>query len=299
MTYLLFAGVCLLWGTSFLLMKLATPVFGPLTIGAGRLVGGALALGCLLAWRRRVRGADKAGPAWWRRGDLPSWAGMVGLGFIFTFVAQPYLIGKLNHSGFIGMMVAFVPLFTLGWAWWMLGTRPGGRQVAGVLLGLAAMPLLVGVGMDLGLARWELALALAVPLSYAWSNTLVKSRMTHVPPAVLTAVCCGVAAAVLGPVALAVEPVRWESAATGWTAVGALAVLGVLATGLATLMFYRMIQERGPLFAGMVTYIIPIEAVAWGALDGEPVAARQGVSLAVVLVAVALVQWPARAAAAK
>ena len=69
-------------------------------------------------------------------------------------------------------------------------------------------------------------------------------------------------------------------------------MLGVLATGLATLLFYRLIQERGPLFAGMVTYIIPVEAVMWGALDGEAVAGRQVVALGVVLVAVALVQWP-------
>lgn len=303
MAYALFTVVCLLWGGSFLLMKLATPVFGPLTIGAGRLVGGAAVLGLLVACRRRAGRAKASRPAWWCRRDLPSWIGMVALGFVFTFVAQPYLIARLNHSGFIGMMVAFVPLFTLGWAWGMLGTRPGARQVVGVLLGLAAMPLLVGVGLDLGLAAWELALAVAVPLSYAWSNTLVKSRMGHVPPAVLTAVCCGAAAAVLVPLAFAWEPVRWPNGAegvgatgwhAGWTAVGAIAVLGVLATGLATLLFYRLIQERGPLFAGMVTYIIPVEAVLWGALDGEAVAGQQVVALGVVLAAVALVQWPRR-----
>ncbi len=299
MTYVLFTGICLLWGTSFLLMKLATPVFGPLTIGAGRLVGGAAALGVLLAWRRGRSRGDRRGDkrpcaAWWRPSDWPVWAGMIAMGFVFTFVAQPYLIGRLNHSGFIGMMVAFVPLFTLGWAWWMLGTRPGTRQVIGVLLGLAAMPLLVGVGLDLGLAWWELSLAVSVPLSYAWSNTLVKSRMAHVPAAVLTAVCCGVAAGLLLPVALVYEPMRWPDPATGWRAVGALAVLGVLATGVATLLFYRLIQERGPLFAGMVTYIIPVEAVLWGALDSEPVAARQVVALVGVLAAVALVQWPGR-----
>jgi len=299
MTYVLFAGICLLWGTSFLLMKLATPVFGPLTIGAGRLVGGAVALGVLLAWQRgRRRTAGRPRGAWWRASDWPVWAGMIAMGFVFTFVAQPYLIARLNHSGFIGMMVAFVPLFTLGWAWWMLHQVPSVRQVVGVLLGLAAMPLLVGVGLDLGLAWWELALAVSVPLSYAWSNTLVKSRMTHVPAGVLTAVCCGVAAGLLLPVGLACEPIRWPDPATGWTAVGALMVLGVLATGVATLMFYRLIQERGPLFAGMVTYIIPVEAVLWGALDNEPVAGRQVVALVGVLAAVALVQWPARGASA-
>jgi drug/metabolite transporter (DMT)-like permease len=59
-------------------------------------------------------------------------------------------------------------------------------------------------------------------------------------------------------------------------------------------MFYRLIQARGPLFAGMVTYLIPIGAVAWGWADGEPVSTRQLVALAVILAAVALVQWPER-----
>jgi len=72
-------------------------------------------------------------------------------------------------------------------------------------------------------------------------------------------------------------------------------LLGMVGTGVATVLFYRLIQERGPLFAGMVTYVVPAEALLWGAMDGETVTRWQIVALGVIFLSVALVQWPASA----
>jgi drug/metabolite transporter (DMT)-like permease len=66
-----------------------------------------------------------------------------------------------------------------------------------------------------------------------------------------------------------------------------------LSTGIATLMFLRMVQDQGPLFAGMVTYVIPLVALAWGQFDGERLTTLQIAAISGVLAMVALVQWRA------
>jgi len=70
--------------------------------------------------------------------------------------------------------------------------------------------------------------------------------------------------------------------------------LGVVGTGIATVMFYRLVQTRGPLYAGMVTYVIPLGALAWGWYDGETVTGMQLLALVGVFAAVAMVQWRGR-----
>ena len=67
----------------------------------------------------------------------------------------------------------------------------------------------------------------------------------------------------------------------------------MLGTGLAISMFYRLIRDHGPLFAGMVTYLVPVGAVMWGWADAERVTATQLVALAGVFISVAVVQYGA------
>jgi hypothetical protein len=69
-----------------------------------------------------------------------------------------------------------------------------------------------------------------------------------------------------------------------------LLVLGVVATGLSTVAFFYMVFKRGPLFAGMTTYVVPMLALAWGEFDHESISAQQLVAMAGVLVMVGLVQ---------
>ena len=72
---------------------------------------------------------------------------------------------------------------------------------------------------------------------------------------------------------------------------GAIAVLGILGTGFAVLLVIWLIVTKGPLFAGMVTYVVPTLALVWGAVDGEVITTRQLLAMAGVLGMVALVQF--------
>ena len=82
-------------------------------------------------------------------------------------------------------------------------------------------------------------------------------------------------------------------------ALGSIAVLGILGTGFAVLLVIWLIVTKGPLFAGMVTYVVPTLALVWGAVDGEVITTRQLLAMAGVLGMVALVQTGGAVAEAK
>ena len=73
-----------------------------------------------------------------------------------------------------------------------------------------------------------------------------------------------------------------------------LFLLGVVGSGISTMVFVWMILKKGPLFAGMTTYVVPVLALLWGLADGETITPRQLVAIAGVLFMVALVQSGAR-----
>src|SRR5688572_17208727 len=101
MPYVLFLLICAIWGSSFLLMKKAALAFGPISIGAWRVIGGAVVL--TLAWGLQRRP--------WPLGREHLWPLMfvVVVGYAWPYSIQPYLVAR-HGSGFIGMTVSLVPL---------------------------------------------------------------------------------------------------------------------------------------------------------------------------------------------
>jgi drug/metabolite transporter (DMT)-like permease len=293
MHHVMFIAICLIWGSNFVLMKWAYTAFGPIGVGAGRVLGGAGVLWVVWALsRRETRGGTKS----LSKGDWLALMVPVTIGSIYPYIAQPHLIGKHQDSAFFGMMVALVPLITVVASVPMLRVLPTARQACGVLLGLACMGLLFRAGSVRGMSGWDLLLAALVPTSYALSNTFIKRRLSTMPSLFMTAMILGLTSIVLTPVGVIVEGVKPVSGADLFEALLVMAWLGVVGTGVATVMFYRLVQTRGPLYAGMVTYVIPLGALSWGWYDGETVAGMQLLALVGVFAAVAMVQWQRRKA---
>jgi len=294
MHHAIFIAICVIWGSNFVLMKWAYAAFGPIGVGAGRVAGGAGVL--WLVWVISRRWADRKdipAPRWKMTGrDFGALMVPVILGSIYPYVAQPYLIGKHQDSAFFGMMVCLVPLLTIVASVPMLRVWPTFRQVGGVLLGLACMILLMRDGQVRGIPGLDLVLAVLVPLSYAVSNTFIKRRLSQMPPVYMTAMILGLTSLVIAPVGIVAEGVKPVTGPELWEALLVLAWLGIVGTGLATVMFYRLIQTHGPLYAGMVTYIIPLGALAWGWFDDEIVTGTQLLALLGVFAGIAMVQWP-------
>jgi drug/metabolite transporter (DMT)-like permease len=281
MPYVLFVMICVIWSGSFLLMKKAALVFSPISIGAWRVSGGAAAL--LLIWLVRRP------PVGWRRCDLGSLVFLVFAGYTWPYCLQPWLIAR-HGSAFIGMTVSFTPLFTMLASVPMLGVIPNPRQVIGVIGALCGLGLLMSEGFARQISVTDLLLAASVPLGYALVNTWVRRQLIHVPPLTMSLACLVIASILLHGLAAQSLPPTLAPAADFWSAILSLAVLGILGTGLAMYWFNKLIHERGPLFAGMVTNLVPAGAVLWGWLDGEKVTSRQMLALSIILPMVVLVQ---------
>jgi drug/metabolite transporter (DMT)-like permease len=279
MQYLLFIITSLIWGGAFFLMKKAGLAFGPLTIGASTTFGGALVL--WISWLVKRN-------AWQiRRQHLIPLSIVSLLGYIFPYAAQPFLVKLIGH-GFIGMMVALVPVFTILVSIPLLGVYPSRKQFLGILIGIACLSLMIIDGLDRNVSWFYLFMALSVPLCYSVANTLVQRSFQDLPPVILVALFMTAGTIALTPLALIFETITIDDNFV--SAIVAIVLLSVFARGIAMLLFYKMIKVNGPLFAGMVTYVIPIEALMWSWLDNERITFVQVSAILIVLLVVGVVQ---------
>lgn len=291
MPYVSFLFICLTWGTSFILMERATHALGPVTIATCRLLGGATVLGLywLLSRQRTKIPAAK-------------WIYILPVGFLsnaLPFVVQPYVLRQAGEHAYFGMLVALVPLATILASIAMLGIWPTRRQLIGVLGGMICMAAVVHEGTVRGIDPRLLILALTVPISYAVGNTYVKKYLDQLPPLPLTILFLAFGGLMLLPLqffpatlsrlnlAGPAEPYDWP------VALASITFLSTVGTGVAILLFIRLIKYQGPLFAGMVTYVVPVLALVWGQYDNERLTATQLAAIGGVLAMVALVQWGA------
>lgn len=279
MPYVFFLMICLIWSSSFILMKKAGIAFSPVSIAWWRVFWGAVVLG-FLCWRRGLL-------VWPQRHHWPL-LGVVGLlGCAAPYVVQPVVV---NHQGgaFMAMMVSCVPLVTIVLSIPMLGAFPSRQQTIGVCVAFVCLGLLLIDGLQREIPARDFLLALTVPLGYAVTNTCIRRWASGLPSLLLTFVSLVISTVVLTPLAFQ-DPA--STSQQWWTAMAGLMVLGVLGTGLAMFWFNRLVQDHGPLFAGMTTNLVPIGAVIWGWVDAEDISQRQLLALTGILIGVACVQF--------
>jgi len=288
LAYFWFVFICAVWGSSFILMKYGTVYFSPVAVGAWRLISGAAVL-ALIWWRVR-------GPWALKRRDFAAVAFVVVFGFAWPFSIQPHLVAR-DGSAFISMIVGFTPLVTIAVSIPLLKIYPERRQILGVLGALGFLALLVLDGHNRRIPLSDLALALTVPVCYALTNTLIRRSLAQIPSLELSLVSLTAAGAMLLPFSVMAPcrqvPIELSAAGGGeaFRAIAAVAILGILGTGVATFGFNKLIQEQGPLFAGMVTNLVPIGGLLWGWADREPVTPLQLVALAGLVSMVTIVQF--------
>lgn len=251
-------GLAALWGASFLFLRLGAAAFGPWALALVRVAGAAVLLLGLLAWRGQWHTLRPAGPVLWAVGTVNT-----ALPFVLYGVAALAL-----GAGLMSVFNATAPLWAalIAWAW--LGERPTALRSAGLALGLAGV-----VGLTLGKADptpgllgvsagWGIAACLGATLMYGWGANLVRRHAAGIPALTLAAGSQATATALL------LVPGLWAWPATipGAAAWAAAAMLSLACTGLAYLMYFRLIARVGPTRAISVTFLIPVFAALWGAL---------------------------------
>jgi drug/metabolite transporter (DMT)-like permease len=271
--------LCLLgaiWGASFLFMRVAANDFGPAPLVEVRLGLGALVLLPFL-WRARAQFPARLWPKLALIGAINSAVPFL----LFAWAAQraPAGIGAIAN--------AMTVLFTALVGFLFFGERIGTRRSVALVAGFAGVVVLASgkvAGMSVGSAAMAGA---GASLLYGLGINLVRRHLTGLPPAAVASATRGSAARLIAPLAIATWPAQPVPVASWLSA----AMLGVLCTGIAFVMYYRLIGRIGASRASTVTYLVPLFGVgwAWWLLD-EPVTLTMVLAGALILGSVAFSQ---------
>ncbi len=270
-----------IWGASFMFMRVAVPSFGPFALVEVRLALGALVLLPFL-WRERQH---FKGSIWWRIAGISAINSALPFA-LFAWAAQraPAGIGAISN--------ATTAMFAAVIAFLFFGERINGRRILGLIAGFIGVVVLAS-GKTEGGSVWSAALAgtLAAFL-YGIGINLARRYLTGLPPSAVAAANLLCASLLLAPMALLTWPAQPATAQAWWSALA----LGVLCTGLAFVIYYRLIYRIGAPRAATVTYLIPLFGVMWAwLLLDEAVTQTMAIACALILGGVALSQQQAAA----
>jgi drug/metabolite transporter (DMT)-like permease len=271
------AVLALIWGASFMLIKIADRELTPATLILGRLASAALVLAVIAA----VRLGPRATLAEIRR----RWQWLVVIGLVNT--ALPFWLlswgEKRLDSGLASIIQGAVPIFNalLAFAFFR-EERVVGLRLVGLFIGFVGVALLVGAQ-----PQGKLLAALAVvamALCYAIGTLIAGRYLRGTPPLVVALASTAVSTVAVLPVGVIQAPAGMWHGET----IAAILVLGVVGTALAYLLFFELIQRAGANYATLVTYLVPPIALAYGAIFlGESFGATAFAALALILVGVA------------
>jgi drug/metabolite transporter (DMT)-like permease len=214
-------------------------------------------------------------------------------------VAIPWLLLNTAEqrlsSSLAGLLIAAVPLVGATLAWATGGERLGPQRGIGLLVGLVGVAFLVGLDLHFGDA-WALLAIGGVAIGYAVGPFILDRYLTGLPGLGVIAASLGATALVYLPFALTQLPAHLPARSV----IGAVAVLSVVCTALAFVLFFALITEVGPVRATVITYINPAVAVTLGVLLlHEPFTLGIGVGFALVLTGSVLATRRSRQTAAE
>ena len=276
--YLRLGALALLWGSSFLLIKIGLRAMDPAQVAFGRIALGALVLLALCA----ARGTRPGGGArLWRD---------VSIAALFASALPWLLLGFAEQhidSGIAGALNASTPLWTMLFGALFAREATHKRELGGLLVGFVGVLLIFAPWQGSGVLQPGALACLAAAASYGIGYVHIGRRITgryQVAPQAMAAMqmvaASGISAAAL-PIG-GLHPVAFDPVAL--LAVGALGVLG---TGVAFAINYRIIAEEGATTASTATYLVPIVSVVLGWLVlGEEFGPRVVLGVLVVLLGV-------------
>lgn len=253
-----FAALAAIWGASFLFMRLAVVDFGFVATAFLRVTIAAAFLLPLMMWRG-------LGPVfrrhWWKIGLV----GLLNSGIPFMLFSFALLS---ITTGLSAILNATVPLFGALVAWWWLKDGLTGSRVIGLVIGMAGVAMLAWdkasfrPGASGFAPGWAVLACLGACVCYAFAASATKRYLTGLPPLVTaTGSQVGASVGLAIPAGLA-----WPQQAPGTQAWLALLAVGILCTGVAYILYFRLIEQAGPARALAVTFVVPVFAIFYGAL---------------------------------
>lgn len=288
-SWVLFFVLCIIWGSSFILMKWGmydvnqVPVLSPWQVAALRMLSSGLVMIPFAA--SALRSMPKATV---RYVLLSGWLGSFFPAFLFC-IAETKIDGALS-----GSLNALTPLFVIITGSLFFKVKTSRQKLIGVLTGLVGCGLLlwINAAKPNGYLAYTGFVVLAT-IFYGFNVNMVHERLMGVGSVQIAAV----AFTGLIPPSLIVLlitgyfnlPLTEKAYALSTLASTALGILG---TALASVIFYLLVKKAGGLFASLVTYGIPFIAILWGVYYGETVTIKHVIALGVILAGVYLANRP-------
>lgn len=271
-----FVLLAAIWGASFLFTRLSVGEFGALPTAGVRVAIAALFLLPLLV----ARGQLHALRAHWKK---IFFLGLLNSGIPFALYA--YALLSIS-TGLSSLLNATVPLFGAVVAWLWLKDKPHGMKIVGLLIGFVGVAMLASGKASFkpnasGLVTgWAVLACLGACLCYGLAASFAKRHLSGQPSLVIAA-----GSQIGATLGLALPTLWfWPSQAPSATAWLALLAVGVLCTGIAYVLYFRLIDKVGAAGSLTVTFLIPVFALGYGVVFlGESVTAWMLVCGAVIL----------------
>jgi drug/metabolite transporter (DMT)-like permease len=281
-----FALLAVVWGSSFMFIKVALPELHPLYIAFFRVLLGAITLLIIVRVLGHRLPRDRK---LWRHLAVVALLGNVIPFSLFAFGEQQV------SSGIAGIWNATTPLVMVPvMLLFFRSERMTKAKVAGLVIGFAGVMVVLGVwaGVGEGTLLGHL-LCFGAATSYAFTAPYMRQHVAgrDEPGVVLAAGQISLATielAIIAPIVAGLPP---NPLSLSWQVIGSMLVLGALGTGLAFSLNYRVIRIVGTSTMVMVTYLMPIVAVTMGVVVlGEHMDWYQPVGALIVLLGVAVAQ---------
>lgn len=277
--YTILMIVALIWGSSFILMKIGLKSFSSSQVAAIRIL-----LASLVLLPYSIKNLK-----FLKKKDVPA---LLVTGFIGSFFPA-FLFTKAEtqiDSAMAGMLNSLTPVFTLIIGISFLKIKSNIVQVIGLILGLggAVGLILSDAQLNEGSFNGYALLIVLATIFYAINTNQIKTYLSHLKGIQITSL----AFLFIGPVAfLYLLTTDFSSALAtpnwGWH-LGAIAILAILGTAFAMVLMYSILRYASAVYATSVTYIIPIFAIMWGLLYGERITLFHVFCMVLILLGVSL-----------
>lgn len=260
--WILYLALTFIWGSAFVLIKLGLRSFDPLELAAIRVLSAAAVLIPLSFIG--IRNVPK---------NL--WPWLIISGFLGSLLPA-FLFGTAQltiQSGVAGVLSAFTPIWTVILGIILFKKSIGKWQWIGLAFGFLGSVLLIfqTVSGELDFSQWQGLLILGATFCYGLNLNIIKYRLSSLPSLQIATVPM----LFTGPVCLAYLLVQnlpkrmLDATSSTWESFGFIVLLGVAATGLAIVLFNKLVKSSTPIFASSITYGTSIVAVGFGFLTGE------------------------------
>ena len=265
----------LVWGSSYILIKKGLVAFSPIQLASLRVSISSIAFLPFFIYRFKTIDWSKT-----KYLLVVGFAGSFLPAFLFAF-AQTEI-----NSSMAGVLSSLTPLFTLVLGILFFKSPFILRKVIGVFLGLAGAIFLILFGADLN-STGNMSYGLLIILGcffYATSVNTVKSALQEMNSLTLSATAftlIGIPGILFLFFSGFFEVMQTHQEA--WQALGAITLLALFGTVMASILFFRLVQLTTPVFASTVSYLIPIVSLFWGFADGETITIFHFIGMALIL----------------